>query len=31
MVNLMNEPEILDYDKEKGQLLTEDNYVPMSV
>lgn len=28
MINLMNEPEIFDYDKKKGQILTEGNYVP---
>jgi len=28
IVNLMNEPEILDYDKQKGQILDEGDYVP---
>ena len=27
MTNLMKEPEILKYDKKKGQILTESNYV----
>ena len=27
MINLMNEPEIFEYDREKGQILTADNYV----